>query len=79
MYADSNDRSTFTWTGTTTSASDGIVYLPNAPLVMSNASNAKVINSQIIAKSFNLSGNNSTTVNYKKYVDTKIPAAYLVQ
>ncbi len=79
MYANANDSQTFTWTGATSAVSQGAVYLPSAPVVMTGASNAKVMIGQFIANSFSLSGNNSTTVEYKEYVSTATPKVYLVQ
>jgi len=79
MYADRSNNSTFTWTGSTSSVSQGIVYLPDSKLVMTGSSNGKIMTGQIIANSFDLSGSNNTQVQYQKYVATSIPAAYLVQ
>jgi hypothetical protein len=79
IYGDRADTSTFTWTGSTSSASDGIVYVPGSQLVMTGSSSSKMLTGQIIANSFNLSGSNNTTVDYKQYVATAMPKAYLVQ
>ena len=79
MYANANDTKTFTWTGSTSSVSEGAVYLPNCKLVMTGSSNGKVMIGQLIADSFSLSGSNNTTVEYHEYVSTSTPKVYLVQ
>jgi hypothetical protein len=79
IYGDRADNATFTWTGTTSSVSQGVIYIPDSMLIMTGSSNAKVMTGQIIANSFNLSGNNNTQVQYQKYVATTIPKSYLVQ
>lgn len=79
IYADRADNATFTWTGTTSSVSQGVIYIPDSKLIMTGSSNAKVMTGQIIANSFDLSGNNNTQVQYQKYVATTIPKSYLVQ
>ncbi len=79
MYANANDTQTFTWTGATSTVSQGAIYLPSAKVVMTGASNGKVMIGQFIANSFDLSGNNSTTLEYKEYVSTATPKVYLVQ
>jgi hypothetical protein len=79
IYGDRSNNATFTWTGATSSVSQGIVYIPGSKLIMTGSSTSKVMIGQIIANSFDLSGNNNTQVQYQKYVDTSIPRAYLVQ
>jgi hypothetical protein len=79
IYSDATNNSQFTWTGSTSSVSQGIVYIPSAKLVMTGSSSSKMMVGQIIADSFDLSGSNGTSVEYHQYVETSIPRAFLVQ
>ncbi|MEZ4572649.1 MAG: hypothetical protein R2849_20500 [Thermomicrobiales bacterium] len=79
MYSDRANTATFQWFGTTSTVSTGIVYLPSSPLVMGGASNGKAWRGQLIADRFQLSGSNSTDIEYVKYVEMQVPVVALVE
>lgn len=79
MYSDRDNTAEFRWHGSTSATSKGIIYLPGSPLIMSGASSGKVFEGQIIADRFDLSGSNSTDVEFVEHVPTDIPQVYLVE
>lgn len=79
MYSDRSNTAEFQWNGTTSTVSEGIIYLPSSGLRMSGASNGKVFTGQMIADHFDLSGSNNTTVEFYEYVPIEVPMVYLVE
>ncbi len=79
MYSDRANTATFQWFGTTSTVSSGIVYLPSSPLVMGGASNGKAWRGQLIADRFQLSGSNSTEIEYVEHVAMQVPVIALVE
>ncbi|RIK35145.1 MAG: hypothetical protein DCC58_20820, partial [Chloroflexi bacterium] len=78
LYSDRANTAAFTWAGSTSSISQGTIYLPSSPLTMSGSSSGKVFIGQLIADRFILGGSNSTTVEFYEYVKTAVPKVYLV-
>jgi len=79
MYAHPDNTETFQWNGTTSMLSEGAVYLPSAKLTMGGASNGKVLRGQIIVDSMQTGGSTRLGLEYQQYVDTSIPAVFLIE
>lgn len=79
MYAHPDNTETFQWNGTTSMLSEGTVYLPSAKLTMGGASNGKVLRGQIIVNSMQTGGSTRLGLEYQQYVDTSIPAVFLIE
>ncbi|MFW6075302.1 MAG: hypothetical protein ACOC9Y_06890 [Chloroflexota bacterium] len=79
MYSERGNTAEFNWNGSTSSESEGIIYLPNSRLNMGGSSRGKVFTGQMIADSFDLGGANATTVEFYEYVENEAPLVYLVE
>ena len=79
IFSDPANTATFRWQGSTTSVSQGILYLPSGALVTSGASQAVNFTGQILVNSISTSGSTGIVVNYQEYVSMQTNKIFLVQ
>lgn len=78
MYSDRSNTAQFNWTGSTSSVSQGTIYLPSSPVRTSGSASGTSFEGQFIADRFITSGSTGITVRFVEYVATQIPRIFLV-
>lgn len=78
IYYAATNCSTLTLVGGNNSNVDGIIYAP-CSLIKLGGGSGSTVTGQVFGGSVTIKGGSDLTVNYKQYVDTKIPLVYLVE
>lgn len=79
IYSHPDNDTTFSWSGNTSSTSQGIIYLPGSKVEMSGNTNGEVLQGQFIADSFEIDGNAELGIQFHEYVETGIPTVFLAE